>query len=378
MDVNLVRSIGAFAIAGLLGQAGASPQVSGDLTGNLFRTKVIVSGLKVPSAIAFLPDGRALLAERATGRVSLVDVTKGVMASLEGVPPALLGDDAGIHDVALHPDYLSNGWIYVTYSVGEPDRSTTALDRMRLKDHAFVDRTRVFTAEAYSEERFHYGGRIAFSNGYLFLTIGDRHHERWAQQLSNDAGKILRLYDDGRVPPDNPFVSTDGARPEIWSYGHRHSQGIAFEPGTDTLWEHEHGPLAGDELNIIEKGANYGWPVISYGWQYDGGPIGRGIVEQDGLKQPLKVWTPAVAPSGMLWYAGDRFPAWRRSLFIGAMTAHDLIRLTIRNGRVVSEERLLEPSVGRVRSIAESPDGLLYIGTDGGQLLELSPSRPTE
>ena len=354
-----------------------------------FQTEVVVTGLKQPSAMVFLPDSRALLVERQKG-VDLLDVKSGTLTPVEGGPGALIGtdtgvhdanrpatltgEDAGFHDVVLHPDYAKNGWIYLSYSEGPPERSTTVVDRYRLRENKFVDRQRIFTADAYSEDRFHYGGRMVFLDGYLFLTVGERHHQDRAQELTNDAGKILRLRDDGTVPPDNPFVGTKDARPEIWSYGHRNPQGLVVHPETQELWENEHGPLGGDELNIIHRGANYGWPVISYGWQYDGGPIGKGIIKQEGMEQPVWVWTPGIAPSGFMIYTGSKFPQWRGSFFIGAMAGRHLNRIVVEAGRVVMEERLMNRQAGRVRLVAQSPDGYIYIGNDDGQLLRLRPA----
>jgi aldose sugar dehydrogenase len=355
-----------------------------------YRSEVVTTGLAQPSAMVFLPDGRALLVERRSGKVDLLDVKSGAIATLDagfapligkdtGVhdparPPALTGEDAGLHDIALHPHYSSNGWIYISYSFGEPERSTTVVDRCRLRGNSLVDRERIFTAQAYSEERFHYGGRLAFVGEYLFVTVGDRHHQNRAQQLSIHAGKILRLYDDGRVPPDNPFFGRADALPEIWSYGHRNPQGLMVHPQTGELWSHEHGPLGGDELNLIRRGANYGWPVISWGWEYSGGPIGMGITAREGMEQPAWVWTPAIAPSGMFVYTGNAFPAWRGSMFIGSMAQHHLNRLVIQEGHVVLEERLMYGNAGRVRLVAQGPDGFMYIGNDDGQLLRLRPA----
>ncbi len=354
-----------------------------------FQTEIVATGLKQPSAMVFLPDGRALLVERQRG-IDLFDPKSGLVTALEGGPTALVGaesgvhdrnrpvaltgEDAGFHDVVLHPDYARNGWIYISYSEGPRERSTTAVDRYRLRENRLVEGARVFTAEAYSEDRFHYGGRMAFVDGYLYLTVGDRHHQDRAQELGNDAGKILRLRDDGSIPPDNPFVSTKDARPEIWSYGHRNPQGLAVYPDSGQLWSHEHGPLGGDEFNIIRRGANYGWPVISYGWQYSGGPIGKGIIAQEGMEQPLWVWTPGIAPSGMIIYTGDKFAAWRGSVLIGAMAGHHLSRLVVREGRVVVEERLMNRKAGRVRLVAQDANGFIYIGNDDGQLLRMRPA----
>jgi glucose/arabinose dehydrogenase len=354
-----------------------------------FRTEIVVSGLKQPSAMVFLPDGRALLVERQKG-IDLLDVKSGTLTPLAGGPEALIGadsgvhdanrpaaltgEDAGYHDVVLHPEYSKNGWIYLSYSAGPRERSTTVVDRFRLRDNKLIDRERIFTADAYSEDRFHYGGRMVFLDGYLYLTVGERHHQDRAQQLDNAAGKILRLRDDGSVPPDNPFVGTKDAKPEIWSYGHRNPQGLIVHPETGELWEHEHGPLGGDELNLIHRGANYGWPVISYGWQYSGGPIGMGITAHEGMEQPVWVWTPAIAPSGMIVYSGNQFAPWRGNFFIGSMRQHYLNRLVIKSGHVVVEERLMYGQVGRVRLVAQSPDGFIYIGNDDGQLLRLRPA----
>ena len=353
-----------------------------------FEAKLVVSGLKQPSALVFLPDGRGLLVERQKG-VDLFDADSGKLVPIQGGPEALVGtdsgkqdpnrpatltgEDAGYHDIVLHPDYAKNGWIYLSYSEGPRERSTTVVDRYHLRDNRFVDRQRIFTADAYSEDRFHYGGRMVFLDGYLFLTVGERHHQDRAQELDTDAGKILRLRDDGTVPPDNPFLGTKDARPEIWSYGHRNPQGLAVRPETGELWEDEHGPLHGDEVNIIHRGGNYGWPVISYGWQYSGGAIGMGITRKDGMEQPVWVWTPSIAPSGMLFYNGAKFPQWHGDVFVGAMGGHHLSRLVIRDGHVVVEERLMNGKSGRIRLVAQSPDGFLYVGNDDGQLLQLRP-----
>jgi glucose/arabinose dehydrogenase len=385
---NRLQFVESFAYLALFFAQGVLAQQVFDSERLRFQTEVVATGLKQPSAMAFLPDGRALVVERQRG-VDLVNLKSGTLSPLEGGPEALIGsatgvhdanrpaaltgEDAGYHDVALHPEYAQNGWIYLSYSEGPRERSTTVVDRYRLRDKRLSDRQRIFTADAYSEDRFHYGGRMVFLDGYLYLTVGDRHHQDRAQQLDNDAGKILRLRDDGSIPPDNPFVGTKDARPEIWSYGHRNPQGLTVHPETNELWEHEHGPLGGDEFNIIHRGVNYGWPVISYGWQYSGGPIGMGITKQNGMEQPLWVWTPGIAPSGMMIYTGAKFAAWRGSVFIGAMAGHHLCRLVLKDGHVVVEERLMNGKVGRVRLVAQSRDGFIYVGNDDGQLLRLLP-----
>ncbi|HEU4523339.1 MAG TPA: PQQ-dependent sugar dehydrogenase [Thermoanaerobaculia bacterium] len=352
-----------------------------------FVADVLMTGMRQPAAMVFLPDRRAIIIERRTALIHLIDLTTGRATPVAGGPQAFTGDDrplsdprrpatltgedSGLHDIVLHPRYSENGWIYISYSSGTLERSTTVIDRYRLRGHELVDRERVFTADAYSEDRFHYGGRMAFSEGYLFVTIGDRHHEDRAQDLSNHAGKLLRLHDDGRVPADNPFAGRKDAKEEIWSYGHRNAQGLVVHPDTGELWLHEHGPLGGDELNLVRRGANYGWPVISYGWRYAGGPIGQGLTAREGMEQPVWVWTPAIAPSGLIVYTGDQFPSWRGSFFSGAMSKRHLNRLVLRDGRVVVEERLMSNFAGRVRLVAQGPDGFIYIANDGGELLRL-------
>jgi glucose/arabinose dehydrogenase len=338
-----------------------------------FRVEIVLEGLVQPVAIAFLPDGRALIADRSSATLHLWDGRSNRLTAIGGLPAMVTGEDSGLLDVAPHPLFASNGWIYIAYSDGSVERSTTAVDRFRLQGTRAIDRERLFTANAFSEDRFHYGGRLALRDGYLFVTVGDRHHQDRAQELWNHAGTIVRLREDGAVPPDNPFVGRDSALPEIWSYGHRNPQGLAFHPVTGELWSHEHGPLGGDELNLVRKGANYGWPEISYGFEYSGGPIGKGIVALAGMEQPVWVWTPAIAPSGMVLYSGEAFPGWRGSWLIGAMGRRHINRLVLQDGRVVLEERLILRQWGRVRSIAEGPDGLVYFGTDDGRILRLRP-----
>lgn len=339
------------------------------------RVETIAEGVSVPSAMVFLPDGRALVASRSRAELYSLNVLSRELQRLHVPVSVLTGEDAGIHDVILHQEYAANRWIYVSYSEGTAERSTTAVDRMRLVGNGFADVHRVFTADAHSEDRFHYGGRLALIDGYLYVTLGDRHHQDRAQDLAHHFGTIVRLFDDGRVPPDNPFVERPGARPEIWSYGHRHPQGLVRHPETGEIWFHEHGPLGGDELNVLRRGANYGWPVVSSGWQYGGGPIGKGIVSEKGMEDPVWVWSKTIAPSGALFYTSDRVPAWRGSLFVGALAGRHVNRLVIDGERVVLEERLLLGHSGRVRTVQQGPDGAIYIGDDDGRILRVVPNR---
>ncbi|MGH8224243.1 MAG: PQQ-dependent sugar dehydrogenase, partial [Woeseiaceae bacterium] len=268
-----------------------------------FRVEPVVGGLQMPSGMAFLPDGRALVCDRRAATLYLLDVQRRRLTQLQDLPEMLALEDSGLHDVALHPDYAKNGWIYFSYSEGEPHYSTVVVDRARLEGDRLADRERILTADAYSEDRYHYGGRLAFHEGYLFVTVGDRHHQDRAQDPDNHTGKILRIRDDGSVPTDNPFAAEHAKHAANWTLGHRNPQGLAVEPGTNTLWSHEHGPRGGDELNVIRRGANYGWPVISWGFEYDGGPIGKGIVSQEGMEQPVWVWSRTIAPSDMMFYS---------------------------------------------------------------------------
>jgi len=372
--LKLILSVMIFGVAPAVADG-----VSHSFTGSAanFRAERVMDGLSQPSAIQFLPDGRALVAQRDLGVLALVDFRSGERADIEGLPEMTRVHDAGLHDVELHPDFSSNGWIYISYSEGPKIHSTVVLDRIRLEDTRVSARERIFTADAYSDEAYHYGGRIQFQDGYVYLTVGDRHHRDRVQDLSNHIGSIVRLNEDGSVPGDNPFAGTDAdhkpQRPEIWSYGHRNPQGLYFHPQTGELWEHEHGPRGGDEVNRIVRGANYGWPVVSFGFEYDGGPIGRGIVYQEGMQQPVWVYVPSIAPSDMLVYQGDAFPGWKGSFLIGSMAQPHLNRLVMQDGRVVLEERLVNGLLGRIRSLAEDADGLLYLGSDSGEIWRLSP-----
>jgi glucose/arabinose dehydrogenase len=343
-----------------------------------FVAERVLDGLSEPSAITFLPGGKALVLQRNRGWITLADFDSGEKTNIEGLPDLLVTSAAGVHDIELHPGFADNGWIYISYSEGEPYHSTVVLDRFRLDGTRAVNVERLFTADAYSEGAYHFAARIQFSEGFVYLTIGDREHPPMAQDRSNHAGSIVRLTDTGAVPEDNPFVDweDDGKpapRPEIWSYGLRDPMGFQVHPETGELWLHDHGPRGGDELNKVTKGANYGWPIVSYGFQYDGGPVGMGIPWQEGMEIPLWVYVPSIAPSDLVIYQGDAFPEWRGSFLIGAMAGLHLNRLVMRDGEVVAEERLAQRLLGRIRSIAVDPAGLVYLGSDSGQIWRLKP-----
>jgi glucose/arabinose dehydrogenase len=384
MRRRLVAGFSCVLLAGQAGSAFAEGEAAkparhaiSTLNGDIVAQRVL-TGLSEPGAIEFLPDGKALVMQRDLGVMTLVDFGTGEKTDIEGMPDMLVFSSAGAHDIELHPQYAENGWIYVSYSEGEEVHSTVVLDRVKLDGIRVTERERVFTADAYGETAYHYGARIQFDNGYVFMTIGDRQHPERAQEIDNHAGTIVRLHDDGRLPDDNPFIEQkkDGGaafRPEIWSYGHRNPQGFYRHPETGELWSDEHGPRGGDELNRIKKGANYGWPVTSYGFQYDGGPIGMGIPYKEGMEIPAWTYVPSIAPSDLVIYEGDAFPAWRGNFFIGALAGMHLNRLVLGNGEVIAEERIGKNLMGRIRSIAVDAAGLIYLGNDDGEVWRLSP-----
>jgi glucose/arabinose dehydrogenase len=351
--------------------------VFASLSGNFLADRV-VDGLSQPAALEFLPDGRLLVAQRDRGVITATDPATGAKEDIAGLPRMVVYGDAGVHDIELHPDYTENGWIYVSYTDGEEVHSTAVLDRFRLDGDKAIDVQRLFTADAYSEDAYHLAARIAFAEGHVFVAFGDRQHPPKAQDNSNHAGTVVRLRDDGTVPEDNPFVGVEEEgkptpRPEIWSYGHRDPMGLYRHPETGELWLHEHGPRGGDEVQLVKRGANYGWPIVSYGFQYDGGPIGMGIPWQEGMEIPAWVYVPSIAPSDLVIYQGDAFPAWRGSFLIGAMAGMHLNRLVFRDGEVVAEERLAQRLLGRIRSIAVDSQGLIYLGSDNGEVWRLRP-----
>lgn len=337
------------------------------------RVSAVLDGLQIPWGIDFLPDGRALVTER-PGGVRLADFTAGTSTMLSGAPAVAAKSQGGMLDVLVHPKYAENGWIYLCHSVSnDDDENTTRVARYQLRDGALVDEQVLFTAEPWLDTVHHFGCRLRIDGqGFLFVSVGDRQERERAQELDSHAGKIMRLHDDGRVPTDNPFVGTKDARPEIWSYGHRNPQGMAFD-AQGQLWAHEHGPRGGDEVNRVQPGRNYGWPVITFGREYWGPRIGEGTAKA-GMQQPALQWTPSIAPSGMLFYSGDAFPAWRGQLFSGALVLTHLNRATVDGGKVVEAERLLDGRGLRIRDVEQDAKGLLYLLTDNGFVLRIEPA----
>ncbi|MGL6267404.1 MAG: PQQ-dependent sugar dehydrogenase [Chitinophagaceae bacterium] len=336
----------------------------------------IATKITIPFGMEFLPDGRMLVSDRSDGKIWLINSVSKTKIALKNLPEVFGEGQAGMMDILCHPDYTQNGWIYFSYSGKKDDLNGTVVERAKLKGDELVDREIIFRSHPFFKNGAHYGGRMLLKDGYLFITIGERYALKdSAQLLGNDLGKLIRIKDDGTIPADNPFAQTAGARPEIWSYGHRNPQGITFHPQTGSLWESEHGPQGGDEINIIEQGKNYGWPVITYGIDYSGAPIGAGITEKEGLEQPLKYYKPSIGPSGMLFYTSDKIPSWTGNLFIGAMALTHLNRLVIKENKVIQEERIFEDKKWRIRSLKQGPDGFLYIGVDGGMVMRIRPSK---
>jgi aldose sugar dehydrogenase len=368
-------------LAGALvtGGASAPAQVFHSSAGNLV-VQTAASGLDHPWALAFLPDRRMLVTER-PGRMRIVGKDGTLSPALAGVPKVFASGQGGLLDVVLDRSFAQNHTIYFCYAEPVEGRARTALARARLiaEGTARIEAVEVIFRQAGPlSGGNHFGCRIVQTpDDNLFLTTGDHFTTRdQAQILGNDLGKIIRIRPDGSVPPDNPFVGRAAAEPAIWSYGHRNAQGLALHPVTGKLWEHEHGPRGGDEVNIIEKGKNYGWPVIGYGIDYSGAKI-HDSTHKAGMEQPIKYWVPSIAPSGMTFYAGNLFASWRGSLFIGALAGQVLVRLELDGDKPVKEERLLQELRERIRDVREGPDGALWLATDSssGRILRLAPAK---
>jgi glucose/arabinose dehydrogenase len=341
-----------------------------------FRVVRLIEGLEHPWALAFLPDGRLLVTER-PGRLRMVAKDGRLVSQpLSGLPAIAPYGQGGLLDVALHPRFSENGLIYISY-VARGEGVGTEVARGRLVANRLDAVEVIFRQQPKGSGGRHFGSRLVFDrDGFLYITLGDRGEMERAQRPDDHAGSVIRLHDDGRVPKDNPFVGRPGWKPEKYTLGNRNMQGAALHPQTGLVWTHEHGPQGGDEINVIRAGVNYGWPVITYGVQYViGTRIGEGT-HKAGMAQPLYYWVPSIAPSGMAFYTGDRFPGWRGDLFVGALRDQMLVRLKLDGEKVVKEERLLKNAIGRIRDVRNGPDGLLYLLTDEprGMLARLEPA----
>lgn len=343
-----------------------------------FKTEVLAEGLENPWSIAKLPDGRYLVTER-PGRLRIIENGRVLPDAVKGTPEVWAKGQGGMLDVVLHPNYGENGWIYLSYSKPIGKGALSAIMRGRLRDNELVDQEMIFDppAEETTERGVHFGCKLVFDGkGYLFFSHGDRGDVTTpannAQRVDNIKGKIHRIWDDGRIPEDNPFVGQDKARGSIWCYGNRNPQGLALDPKTGLLWETEHGPRGGDELNIIRKGLNYGWPTVTFGINYNGTPISD-RTEQEGMEPPVIHWTPSIAASGLAVYQGDRFPSWKGNLFAGALAHQKIVRITLDGERVKDQEILLEGQ-GRIRDVRCFDDGYITVVYDQpGKVIRLVP-----
>lgn len=344
--------------------------------GQTVKLDTVASGLKSPWGMAFLPDGDLLVTDR-NGEVYRVG-KGGQKTTVSGGPSVVVEGQGGLLDVALHPDFAQNGFVYMSYSAmkmeGDQKLSSTAVVRAKLAGNTLTDQKIIFEALPYSKTRHHYGSRLQFDKqGFLYISVGDRGSEKENPQfLDRDAGKVHRIHDDGRIPTDNPFVGKGDAHGSVYSYGHRNPQGMTRNPETGAIWTDEHGPRGGDEVNIIKKGANYGWPVICYGINYDGKPI-TNLTAKEGMEQPLTYWLPSIGPSGMAFVEGNKYPGWKGDLLVGSLRFQYLNRCVLEGNKVVKEENLLK-NIGRLRNVKMGPDGYIYVSVeDPGYLFRLMP-----
>lgn len=340
-----------------------------------YRLVTLARGLEQPWGFVFLPDGRILITER-PGRLRVFADGKLEPAPLAGVPKVLAAGQAGLLDICLHPVFEPNRVLYLAYIAGTERRSMTSLARAELGPDGLTNVHTIFEAKPGTSGTLNLGSRIVFDReGLMYASVGDRFQMKRAQDLSDYAGKIVRLKDDGSVPADNPFVHKAGARPEIFSWGHRNPQGLAMHPETGRIWEVEHGPKGGDELNILKAGANYGWPLATHGVNYDGSKI-TDHASLPGMEDPLRWWVPSISPCGLAFYTGDKFPGWKGSIFTGALSNKALFRIEVNGEKYTGEERLLVDRLPYIRDIRQGPDGFLYLVTESndGGLYRLEPA----
>lgn len=354
----------------LASAAGAAQRFTSTL--HDFRVVTVAAGLNHPWGMAFLPGGDILVTER-SGQLRVLRDGRLLPEAVAGLPDIAVRGQGGLLDVALHPRFAANRWLYLSFAAAGDGGVGTEVLRGKYRDGRLEQMEVIFRALPKARGGRHFGARLVFDQAaYLYVTLGDRGERANGQNLATHTGSVIRIHDDGSVPVDNPFI--DSGRPEIFSYGHRNVQGAALHPQTGALWTHEHGPQGGDEINVIRRGHNYGWPVVTYGVNYGSGTaIGEGT-HKPGMTPPLWYWVPSIAPSGMAFYTGERFPKWRGSVFVGALKSELLVRLQLDDGKVLGEERLLEGRFGRIRAVAAHA-GYLYLLTDAdnGRLLRLEP-----
>jgi len=329
-----------------------------------YKAETVVDGLDIAWGLEFLPDGSLLIAEQEGKLILFKD---GEKTNIKNVPAVVYKNQGGLLDLKLHPDYANNGWLYLSYSgntENDDKGANTTIMRARIKGDELIDKEVIYKATPNTEKGQHFGSRLEFDKeGYLYFSIGDRgNRDNNPQDIKRDGGKIYRLHDDGSIPSDNPFVSVAGAKSAVYSYGHRNPQGMAMNPQTGKIWVHEHGPKGGDEINIIGSGKNYGWPLITYGINYNDSVITEDT-DLPGMEQPLHYWVPSIAPSGMTFITTDRYPGWENHLLVGSLKFQYLNLVKLENGKVISEEKLIE-DMGRVRTVKIGPDGYIYISIE--------------
>ena len=352
-------------------------RIGGLQTNTSYEAKIITSALTSPWGVKSLPNGRLLVTEKTTGNLRIVKVTGEVSAAITGLPAVNPTNQGGLLGLCLDPEFASNRMIYWVFAEAGAGGNLTAVAKGKLSndEKTIEGATVIYRANPANPSTLHYGGRILFDKtGNLIVSTGERsvlETRPLAQSLVGSLGKVIRITKDGLPATGNPVFSQVGALPELLSYGHRNPQGLALHPVTGDIWLSEHGPRGGDEINRIKAGANYGWPIITYGIEYDGKPIGDAIQKKEGMEQPVYYWDPVISPSGMTFYKGDRVPEWKNNLFIGALSGQHIARLAIENNRVVGEERLLAGEGQRFRDITQGNDGALYAVTDGGRLYRI-------
>lgn len=352
----------------------ASSKFSDHSEGKAVKVELVAEGLGVPWGMAFLSNNKVLVTER-KGSVRLLDLESGTRVTVKNTPQVMVGGQGGMLDVSLPINYKKNNWIYFTYVKEIDGEGATVLARSKIINNKFSQWQDLLITRSTTDANYHFGSRIAFDKkGHVFFSVGDRGKRPNGQDLTNHAGSIIRLNLDGSIPKDNPFIKTKGALPEIWSYGHRNPQGLVYDSVGKRLWSIEHGPRGGDELNLILRGANYGWPVVSYGKEY-WGPVAVGEgTHREGMQQPVKVYIPSIAPGSLMIYTGDAFPKWKGSLFSGALKLHHINRIVVdERAKAIQEERLFESMNERIRALSQSPEGWIYFSTDSGNIYRVRP-----
>jgi aldose sugar dehydrogenase len=336
-----------------------------------YTLKNVISGIEIPWGMTWLPDGSMLVTEKSG---VLYHIAKGNKKPVGNVPKVNSRGQGGLLDIVIHPNYAKNGWIYISYSSEGEKGTNTKIIRAKLQNESLSQIETIYETSLENAKPKHYGSRIVFDNeGYLYFTVGERgNHFVNTQDITKDGGKLYRLHDDGRIPIDNPFIEKKDAKKAIFSYGHRNQQGIAKHPKTGKIWSHEHGPQGGDEINIQKKGANYGWPVITYGIDYDGSSISN-ITHKEGMEQPIYQWTPSIAPSGMAFVTSDIYKNWKGHLLVGSLKFQYLELVKLNENKIVGRQKIAT-GIGRLRNVSQGPDGYIYIGVEGKGIYKIIPN----